>query len=1149
MMIRGLRVYRASVWLSLLLYGASGAFSVGFADVTSSGLNTVVSQSNPGIFNVTGGTRPGGGTNLFHSFGNFSLNTPERANFLNNSGLATTNILSRVTGGNPSNIFGTIDTTAFPGANLFLMNPAGILFGPTAQLNVSGSFHATTADYIRLDDGHRFSAVPSGADALLTVAAPAAFGFLKDAPSPINVQTGVLNCGALGCGNVTAAGLAQRQFTSLLQVPVGKTISFVGGALNIAPPASGSPPPNSAFVPLALAPGGKVNLVSVASPGEVTLNGPIDTGGFAKLGDVTMSGGSVVDAREIFVRSGRLLMTDSALAPFFARTRVPTLPPPTPDGGQVDVRVSDEVRIEGLTQVGGIVTPGIRTFAGVTPTGSFDRIGGEVPSILIDANSLSMRGPQASIRAQRDGPGAPGKIEINADTVTLEGRSSIGALNQFAGPGTPVTVNSRTVNLLGDSTSVLTGIFSNSNFNPNYGLPGAPFRSDFTLADSGPITINAIDKLTVVGPFAQITSDSFALGASSKITLNVGDALFAGQGALAAQSLLTGTSGSITVNASGQLNIQDGFRVTAATFGSGDAGTISITANGGVNLNGTNSRIQSTTFQDRDALYNGFAQRFAAFFGASPATFNYAALRTRLGVAPAPGDLMQVLRELNARRDSFGNPLVAVTDFTPGTGGSVSITAPVLTASAGALIESSTAWDGNAGQINANVGSLFLNDGASISSTSGRVNLVTLQPAVGSGNAGDINLTASDTISISGARSTISTTTFGNGNAGSISLSANKVDVQSSGGVTSESGGTLAGQFFVGTGNAGEIAMSAPTLTMADSGAISVKTSGAGNAGNILLNVGNFTQSGGARVDSSTLGAGRGGDIAVTAANSASISGPGTGLFSTASGTGPGGNIRIQSGQLVQLSNQGTFSAQSTGAASAIAGDINISTPTFQSQNASVTTGAESADGGNISITTTGSLVHLTDSQITTSVRSGSGTGGNIAIDSQLIVLDNSQVLAQAIGGPGGNINITGDVFLVNSGGRFPTSLEGIVDASSLLSTPGTVNIEATFTNVVGTFAQLPSTPLQATELLRASCAARFSGGKASSLVLGGRDGLPLQPGDLLPSPLYMASDSDTPQTGTRVSGYDPSLKFSLLGSKDRGLNQYSLLPDAKCSL
>src|SRR4029450_9483198 len=172
--------------------------------------------------------------------------------------------------------------------------------------------------------------------------------------------------------------------------------------------------------------------------------------------------------------------------------------------------------------------------------------------------------------------------------------------------------------------------------------------------------------------------------------------------------------------------------------------------------------------------------------------------------------------------------------------------------------------------------------------------------------------------------------------------------------------------------------------------------------------------------------------------------------------------------------------------------------------------------------------------------------GGNINIDPQFLILNNSKILANAFGGPGGNINITADVFLVNSGGRFPTSLTGIGDASSALSTPGTVNIEATFTNVVGSFFQLPSTPLEATELLRASCAARFSGGKASSLVVGGRDGLPLQPGDLLPSPLYLVREADTPSTGdNKVTGKELPTRFSLLGPRDRSLNQSSLLPNA----
>ena len=94
---------------------------------------------------ITGGTRPGDGTNLFHSFDQFNVGRADTAQFLNTTpSLLTSNILGRVTGGNPSNIFGTIQTTGFGNANLFLMNPAGIVFGPNATLNVGGSVAFTT---------------------------------------------------------------------------------------------------------------------------------------------------------------------------------------------------------------------------------------------------------------------------------------------------------------------------------------------------------------------------------------------------------------------------------------------------------------------------------------------------------------------------------------------------------------------------------------------------------------------------------------------------------------------------------------------------------------------------------------------------------------------------------------------------------------------------------------------------------------------------------------------------------------------------------------------------------------------------------------------------------------------------------------------
>src|SRR5207245_11061923 len=161
------------------------------------------------VFNITNGTRPGNGPNLFHSFGLFSVGMGDIANFSINTGLLTSNILSRVTGGNPSSIFGTIQTTGFGNANLFLINPAGVLFGPTASLKVGGSFHVSTADYLRLTDGVRFNALPGPQDALLSTSPVAAFGLLNPNPPPVSVQG------------------------SALAVPAGQPLSLIGGDISI----------------------------------------------------------------------------------------------------------------------------------------------------------------------------------------------------------------------------------------------------------------------------------------------------------------------------------------------------------------------------------------------------------------------------------------------------------------------------------------------------------------------------------------------------------------------------------------------------------------------------------------------------------------------------------------------------------------------------------------------------------------------------------------------------------------------------------------------------------------------------------------------------------------------------------------------------
>jgi filamentous hemagglutinin family protein len=104
------------------------------------------------------------------------LNSPESAPFSGPNNVS--NVISLVTGGNPSNIDGLIRST-IPNADMYFLNPYGIMFGPHAQLDVQGSFQASTADYLRLGDDGRFDARhPS--ESLLTVAPVSAFCFFTN---------------------------------------------------------------------------------------------------------------------------------------------------------------------------------------------------------------------------------------------------------------------------------------------------------------------------------------------------------------------------------------------------------------------------------------------------------------------------------------------------------------------------------------------------------------------------------------------------------------------------------------------------------------------------------------------------------------------------------------------------------------------------------------------------------------------------------------------------------------------------------------------------------------------------------------------------------------------------------------------------------
>ena len=1023
------------------------------ATVTPSGLRTQVNGSasagvapGDGVYRITGGTR--NGSNLFHSFGDFGPQLGEIATFLNIDGngvagpsAATTNILARVTGGNPSNIFGTVSTIDFAGgAHLFLMNPAGILFGPSAQLNLSGSFHATTANYLKLGGDGTFYANDASGTNVLTASPPSAFGFLTSNPASIDVLRGGFD-------------FDTEKFKSLA-VPEGRTLSLVGGALNLGAAElrdGGGNIVQSARPAWLHAPGGRVNLVSVASAGEAAFDGTgFNVGGFAKLGDVNINGGtlqldfgdgpfeilsaSFIDGKEVFIRGGKLAMSNAVVSPGALSSYTPS-----PDGGEVNIDVTGAATITGtgLDQILNTY-PGIYTRAGAfiffAPE-TFDPV--KVPDITIKAGSLTLSG-NASIKTERYGPGTAAKVAVDADVVAVRDAASIVSLNYYDGPGGNIEINAREVDLSGDgspSPTGVTGVAAQNLIHPCFSLcPRVDAR--LTSADAGSITVNAKESLKVSGN-ALIVTDSLGFGRGGDIKVEAGDITVTGNGAdtaaIKAQTALAGNAGNVAIHATGTINLESGGQIAGTTIGSGTGSSLVVKADKSMTFSGADSRIVNAT---GPAPVDQLNQIFNLQFFSS-----FEDIRDDMGL-PADATVFDVL---GAYLNDLGfTPMPALT---PGNAGTTTIATPLLTLNAGTRIEMSTGWEGNAGALTASVGSLFVNDGARISSLSG-IERLTGEAVVGTGNAGSINITATDTISISGrspttgAGSSISTTTFGNGAAGDISLSANQVNVQNGGRVASESGGVLGGTVAVGTGSGGVVSISASdTITVSgQNSTVSTSTFGDGKGGDVTLNAGNKV----AILDSGRVKADSGGPLG----------------GSVVSGTGLAGNITITSGNEIYLNN------------------------------GQITTQALTADGGNITLTAP-NMVQLQDSGISTSVAGGAGQGGNITIDPQFVIVNSSSIIANAFGGPGGNITITADNFL--------QSASSVIEASSALSTPGTIAIQSPENNVESSIAQLPAAFVDASALLRGLCTARRTGAP-SSFVVAGRGGVPVDPDGYQPS-------------------------------------------------
>ncbi|TFI55146.1 S-layer family protein [Mastigocladus laminosus UU774] len=558
--------------------------------------NSNVTQEN-NTFNITGGTQAG--SNLFHSFQEFSLPTGNTAFFNNATNIQ--NILTRVTGSSISNIDGLIRANGT--ANLFLINPNGIIFGQNAQLNIGGSFLATTASSLKFADGREFSAIPNNtATTLLTVSVP------------IGLQYGN------NTGNIQVQG-------SELQVNPGKTLALIGGNLQL----------NGGQI---LAPGGRVELAGIAENNSIGLNAndsflslslpndgqrkDIYLNNAAKVSVLAGGGGSIaINARNLNLSGASTVQAGIGSEKGSVDAKAQDIDINATEAINVDASIiSNTVQTKAVGDSGNInITTGslaltsngqlrtttsgqgnagdINIFARDTlvfdrmrsapSTGTYTTVDsqavGNGGDINITTGSLFVKNA-AAILARTEGQGNAGNINITArDTVSFDGVS----FNLANISGAASSVGSTSVSNAKGNGSTIT-ITTGSLFVTN----GARLIANtFGEGNAGNINIQARDRVVFDGfglngysSGAVSSTENTGIGKGGNIHINTRSLRITNGAVVGARTRGKGDGGNIILNAE-TLEVLNGGQVFTTSFSSGKAGSILLNITDSVTLAGT----------------------------------------------------------------------------------------------------------------------------------------------------------------------------------------------------------------------------------------------------------------------------------------------------------------------------------------------------------------------------------------------------------------------------------------------------------------------------------------------------------------------------------------------------------------------------------
>jgi filamentous hemagglutinin family protein len=499
-------------------------------DSTLTNSSNVKIEGNTNI--ITGGTQVE--NNLFHSFNNFSIPKDVTASFQEVKPNIT-NIFSRVTGSNISQIDGKIELLR-SNANLFLINPNGILFGKNASLNIGGSFIATTAESLIFEDSIKFSAIKSQTQPLLSVKVPIGLQMGK-APGEIRYQS------------------------STLQVTPNKTIAFIGGFINLE--------------------GGTLN----AARGNIELGSLGDNASvnlIAAGNNLTFDYPEIKNSLNIEIKNALLDVSGSAggsikiegkQVSLTQNTRIGSGTSGNFDGGTIKINASqltldNDSRIRSDIIGLNIVRPKTGTNIIITSDqikldntsfiSSTSSNAGNAGNITITTNKLSLE-KASQINSQTSGSGRTGDLTIKA--------------NDF------IRINGGRITNQGQWSA--TGLFTQANLNSQLG------------AEGGKVSITT-NKLEILDG-AQITTSTFGAGKAGLLEVKASQVEIAGSALTPNGEQFQGQTGlpvnsglytSVSSRASGKggdlillvdnLTLRKGGVLQSLTFGVGDAGNITV---------------------------------------------------------------------------------------------------------------------------------------------------------------------------------------------------------------------------------------------------------------------------------------------------------------------------------------------------------------------------------------------------------------------------------------------------------------------------------------------------------------------------------------------------------------------------------------------